>query len=326
MKKSVIFSFLLFFTIVSYSRAADRIRIGYSSISGSYLGLWVAHDAGFFAKEGLEDQIILIPSGSQLAQVVTAGEIDIAALNGSSAMAAAMQGADLKIVGNSTNKLIFSIYVRPEIKSIEGLKGKKIGVTRYGSATDIAARFALRKHNLDPQKDVNILQMGAMTSIMGGLQGGSIDAGLVSPPTLFAVEKLGFKELVNVTDMDLAFPNPSLVVQGGIMRKNPGLVDRFMRAYARAIHRARTDKEFTFKSIAKYTKIEDPFVLQKAYDLYVGKVLEKAPYINMIGMKNALDDLAKTLPTARNAKPEQFIDTRFLDKLEKSGLLQDLYR
>jgi len=326
MKKSVIFSFLLFFALVSYSRGADRIRIGYSSISGSYLGLWVAHDAGFFAKEGLEDQIILIPSGSQLAQVVTAGEIDIAALNGSSAMAAAMQGADLKIVGNSTNKLIFSIYVRPEIKSIEGLKGKKIGVTRYGSATDIAARFALRKHNLDPQKDVTILQMGAMTSIMGGLQGGSIDAGLVSPPTLFAVEKLGFKELVNVTDMDLAFPNPSLVVQGGIMRKNPDLVDRFMRAYARAIHRARTDKEFTFKSIAKYTKIDDPFVLQKAYDLYVGKVLEKAPYINMIGMKNALDDLAKTLPTARNAKPEQFIDTRFLDKLEKSGLLQDLYR
>jgi ABC-type nitrate/sulfonate/bicarbonate transport system substrate-binding protein len=326
MKKSVIFSFLLFFALVSYSRGADRIRIGYSSISGSYLGLWVAHDAGFFAKEGLEDQIILIPSGSQLAQVVTAGEIDIAALNGSSAMAAAMQGADLKIVGNSTNKLIFSIYVRPEIKSIEGLKGKKIGVTRYGSATDIAARFALRKHNLDPQKDVSILQMGAMTSIMGGLQGGSIDAGLVSPPTLFAVEKLGFKELVNVTDMDLAFPNPSLVVQGGIMRKNPDLVDRFMRAYARAIHRARTDKEFTFKSIAKYTKIEDPFVLQKAYDLYVGKVLEKAPYINMSGMKNALDDLAKTLPTARNAKPEQFIDTRFLDKLEKSGLLQDLYR
>lgn len=107
--------------------------------------------------------------------------------------------------------MIFSIYVRPEIKTIEDLKGKKMGVTRFGSATDIAARFALRKHNLDPQKDVTILQMGAMSSIMGGLQGGSIDAGLVSPPTLFAVEKMGFKELVSVTDMDLAFPNPSLV-------------------------------------------------------------------------------------------------------------------
>jgi ABC-type nitrate/sulfonate/bicarbonate transport system substrate-binding protein len=310
----------------SPATAADRIRIGYSSISGSYLGIWVAHDAGYFSKEGLEDQIILIPSGSQLAQVVIAGEVDIAALNGSSAMAAALQGADLKVIGNTTNKLIFSIYVKPEIKNIENLKGKKIGVTRFGSATDIAARFALRKHNLDPQKDVNILQMGAMTSIMGGLQGGSIDAGLVSPPTLFAVEKMGFKELVSVTDMDLAFPNPSLIVQGGIMKRKPDLVDRFMRAYARAIHRARTDREFTFKSLTKYTKIEDPFVLQKAYDLYVGKVLEKAPYINMQGMKNALDDLAKTIPAAKDAKPEQFIETRFLDNVEKSGLLKELYR
>ena len=326
MRKAIFSIFFLACLTVPFASAAEPIRIGYSSISGSYLGLWVAHDAGFFAKEGLEDQMILIPSGSQLAQVATAGEVDIAALNGSSAMAAALQGADLKIVGNTTNKLIFSIYVRPEIKTIEGLKGKKIGVTRFGSATDISARFALRKHKIDPQKDVTILQMGAMSSIMGGLQGGSIDAGLVSPPTLFAVEKMGFKELVNITDMDLAFPNPSLIVQGGIMRKKPGLVDRFMRAYARGIHRAKTDRELTFKSIAKYTKIEDPLLLQKAYDLYVGKVLERAPYINMAGMKNALDDLAKTVPAAKDAKPEQFIDTRYLDNLEKSGLLKELYR
>jgi ABC-type nitrate/sulfonate/bicarbonate transport system substrate-binding protein len=326
MKKVAFVSLILILFTAGWSAGAERMRIGYSSISGSYLGIWVAHDAGYFAKEMLDDEIILIPSGSQLAQVVTAGEVDIAALNGSSAMAAALQGADIKIIGNTTNKLIFSIYVRPEIKTIEGLKGKKIGVTRFGSATDIAARFALRKHNLDPQKDVTILQMGAMSSIMGGLQGGSIDAGLVSPPTLFAVEKMGFKELVSVTDMDLAFPNPSLVVQGGILRKKPESVDGFMRAYATGIHRARTDKQFTLKSIANYTKIEDPAVLQKAYDLYVGKVLEKAPYINMVGMKNALADLAKTVPAAKDAKPEQFIDMQFLDRLEQSGLLKELYR
>ena len=326
MQRLILRTVLLVLVMASFSWAAERIRIGYSSISGSYMGLWVAHDAGLFAREGLEDQLILIPSGSQLAQVVVAGEVDVAALNGSSAMAAGLQGADIKIVGNTTNKLIFSIYVRPEIKTVEGLKGKKIGVTRFGSATDIAARFALSKYNFDPQKDVTILQMGAMSSIMGGLQGGSIDAGLVSPPTLFAVEKLGFKELINITDMDLAFPNPSLIVQGGIMRRKPELVDKFMRAYARGIHRARTDRELTFKSIAKYTKIEDSILLQKAYDLYVGKVLEKGPFINMVGMQNALDDLAKTVPAARGAKPEQFIDLRFLDNLEKSGLLKELYR
>ena len=107
------------------------------------------------------------------------------------------------------------------------------------------------------------------------------------------------------------------------MRRKPDLVDKFMRAYARGIHRAKTDRELTLKSIAKYTRIEDPFLLQKAYDLYVGKVLEKAPYINVVGMQNALDDLAKTTP---GAKPEQFIDLRFLDNLEKGGLLKELYR
>ena len=305
--------------------SAERIRIGYSSISGSYIGLWVAHDAGLFAREGLEDQLILIPSGSQLAQVTVAGEVEIGALNGSSAMAAALQGADIKVIGNTTNKMIFSIYARPEIKNAEGLRGKKIGITRFGSSTDISARFALRKHGLDPQKDVTILQMGAMGAIMGGMQGGAIDAGLVSPPTLFAVDKLGFKEILSITDMDLPFPNPSLVVQGGIIRNRPGTIDRFMRAYARGIQRARTDRDLTIKSLARYTKVEDPAALLKAYDLYVGKVLEKAPYINMTGMQNALDDLAKTTPAAKNAKPEQFIDFHFLDNLERSGLLKELY-
>ncbi|MBI4526397.1 MAG: ABC transporter substrate-binding protein [Deltaproteobacteria bacterium] len=326
MKRVIFITALLLVVTAPFLWGADRIRIGYSSISGSYIGLWVAHDAGLFAKEGLEDQIILIPSGSQLAQVTVAGEVEIGFLNGSSVMAAALKGADIKIIGNTVNKMIFSLYTRPEIKTMEGLKGKKLGVTRFGSSTDISARFALRKHNLQPEKDVAILQMGAMSSIMGGLQGGSIDAGIVSPPTLFAVEKLGFRELLSITDMDLAFPNPSVAVQGGIIRSRPELINRFMRAYARGIHRARTDRELTLRSIAKYSKVDDPFFLQKAYDLYIGKVLEKAPYINMAGMRNALEDVAKTNPAAREAKPEQFIDSRFLENLEKSGLLNELYR
>jgi NitT/TauT family transport system substrate-binding protein len=323
--KRILVALALLLAIVPHARALERIRIGYSSISGSYIGIWVAHDAGIFQREGLDDQIILIPSGSQLAQVTVAGEVDVGSLNGSSVIAAALKGADMKIIGNSVNKMIFSIFSKPEIKTIDALKGKKIGVTRFGSSTDISVRFALRKLNIDPQKDVAILQMGAMSSIMGGLQGGSIDAGVVSPPILFAVDKMGFKELINITDMDLAFPNPSLMAQGDIVKKKPDLINRFMRAYVRGIHRARTDKELTLNSIAKYTKIEDPVLLQKAYELYVGKVLEKAPYINMAGMKNALEDVAKTDPAAKHAKPEQFVDMQFIDNIEKSGLLKELY-
>jgi len=323
--KRAIFGLLVFFLWITQVSAADRVRIGYSSISGAYTPIWVAHDAGYFAKEGLQDDIILIPSGTQLAQVTVAGEIEIGSLNGSSAIAAALQGADLKIIGNSGNKMVFSLYVRPEIKSVEALKGKKIGITRFGSAPDISVRYALRKYNINPDKDLTLIQLGFMATVAAGLQGGSIEGGVVSPPTQFAVDKAGFKELISITDMDFAFPNPALVAVGPIIRSKPDVINRFIRAYVRGIHRARTDREFTYKSMAKYTKIQDQSVLQKAYDFYMSKVLEKAPYINMTGVQNVLDDLVKTVPAARNAKPEQFVDMRFLDTLEKSGLLKELY-
>ena len=323
--KRAVFGLVVFLLWIQQSLAADRIRIGYSSISGAYTPIWVAHDAGYFAKEGLQDDIILIPSGTQLAQVTVAGEIDIGSLNGSSAIAAALQGADLKIIGNSGNKMVFSLYVRPEIKSVEALKGKKIGITRFGSAPDISVRYALRKYNINPDKDLTLIQLGFMATVAAGLQGGSIEGGVVSPPTQFAIDKAGFKELISITDMDFAFPNPALVAVGSIIRSKPDVINRFIRAYVRGIHRARTDREFTYRSMAKYTKIQDQSVLQKAYDFYMSKVLEKAPYINMTGVQNVLDDLVKTVPAAKNAKPEQFVDMRFLDTLEKSGLLKELY-
>jgi NitT/TauT family transport system substrate-binding protein len=318
----------VFFTLlcVSAAPAADRMRIAYSSISGAYLGIWVAHDAGLFAKEGLDDQMILIPSATQLAQVTVAGDVDIASLGGGPMMAAVLSGADLKVIGNNVNKMIFSIHTKPEVKTVEELRGKRIGVSRFGSSSDVSARYALRKFNLDPQKDVILLQLGSMSSIFGALRSGAVDGALVSPPTQFLSEKLGFKELVSITDMDFAYPNPAMAVPGDLIRKRPDLLDRFMRAYVRGVHRARTDREFTIKSLAKYTTVTDGVLLSKTYDFYVGKVVEKAPYINMAGMQNALDDLARSIPAAKTAKPEQFVDMRFLDKVEKSGLLNDLYK
>jgi NitT/TauT family transport system substrate-binding protein len=323
--KRALFGLWIFLLCNGSVSAADRVRIGYSSISGAYTPIWVAHEAGYFAKEGLQDDIILIPSGTQLAQVTVAGEIDIGSLNGSSAIAAALQGADLKIIGNSGNKMVFSLYVRPEIKSVEAMKGKRIGITRFGSAPDISVRYALRKFNINPDKDLTLIQLGFMATVAAGLQGGTIDGGVVSPPTQFAIDKAGFKELISITDMDFAFPNPALVAVGSIIKTRPDVINRFIRAYVRGIHRARNDREFTYKALAKYTKIQDISVLQKAYDFYMSKVLEKAPYINMVGVQNALDDLVKTVPAAKNVKAEQFVDHRFLDTLEKSGLMKELY-
>ena len=326
MKRVIISSVLVALLCATAALAAERMRIAYSSISGAYVGIWVAHDAGLFAKEGLDNQMILIPSATQLAQVAVAGDVDIASLGGGPMIAATLSGADLKVIGNNVNKMIFSIHAKPEVKSIEELRGKRIGVSRFGSSSDVSARYALRKFNLDPQKDVILLQLGSMSSIFGALRSGAVDGALVSPPTQFLSEKLGFKELVSITEMNFAYPNPAMAVPGDLIRKRPDLLDRFMRAYVRGVHRARTDREFAIKSLAKYTTVTDPVLLGKTYDFYLDKAVERAPYINMGGMQNALDDLARTIPAAKTAKPEQFVDTRFLDKLEKSGLLNELYK
>ena len=326
MKRLSIVAFLFVLFSSSLARSAERLRIAYSSISGAYTGIWVAHDAGFFAKEGLDDQIIFIPSATQLAQVLVAGDVDVASLGGAPVMAASLSGADLKVIGNNVNKLIFSLHAKPEVKSIDELRGKRIAVSRFGSSSDVAARHALRKFNLDPQKDVILLQLGTMSNMFGALKSGAVEASMVSPPTQFMSEKVGFKELVSVTDMDLAYPNPAMAVAGELIRKKPDLIDRFMRAYVRGVHRARNDKESTITTLAKYTTITDTVLLNKTYDFYMTKVIERAPYVNMQGMQNALDDVARTVPAAKNAKPEQFVDLRFLDRLEKSGLLKELYR
>src|SRR5499426_3176012 len=326
MKPALFWTALFTLLCASAALAGDRMRIAYSSISGAYTGIWVAHDAGLFAKEGLEDQIILIPSATQLAQVVVAGDVDIASLGGGPLMAAGLSGADLKVFGNNVNKMIFSLHAKPEVKSLEELRGKRIGVSRFGSSSDVSARYALRKNNLDPQKDVILMQLGSMSNMFGALKSGAIEASMVSPPTQFLSEKMGFKELVSVTDMDYAYPNPAMATSGEIIRKKSDLIDRFMRAYVRGVHRARTDREFAIKSLAKYTTVTDQVLLGKTYDFYLDKVIERAPYVNMVGMQNALDDLARTIPAAKTAKPEQFVDMRFLDKLEKSGLLSELYR
>jgi len=326
MKRILLFAVAFSILCESAGVAADRLRIAYSSISGAYTGIWVAHDAGLFAKEGLEDQIILIPSATQLAQVVVAGDVDIASLGGGPLMAAGLSGADLKVFGNNVNKMIFSLHAKPEVKSLEELRGKRIGVSRFGSSSDVSARYALRKNNLDPQKDVILMQLGSMSNMFGALKSGAIEASMVSPPTQFLSEKMGFKELVSVTDMDYAYPNPAMATSGEIIRKKSDLIDRFMRAYVRAIHRAKVDRDSTIKTLAKYTTVTDAVLLGKTYDFYMNKVLERAPYINMQGMQNALDDLAITLPTAKKVKPEQFVDLRFLDRVEKSGLLRELYK
>ena len=306
--------------------AADRLRIAYSSISGAYTGIWVAHDAGFFAKEGLEDQIIFIPSATQLAQVTVAGDVDIASLGGGPMIAAVLSGADLESVRQQRQQddLLDPHQARSQ-KHRRAARQTHRGQPVWLQLRRLGAlRLAQIQHRPAERRDPDAV----------GLHVEHVRRAQIRRhrrPRGFAADSisLGENRLQRARERHRHGFRLSQSGDGGLWRVNPqeARPDRSLHARLRARHASRKNGPRVHdQNLGKIHHGHRPGAARKTYDFYMGKVLERAPYINMQGMQNAIDDLARTLPAAKNAKPEQFVDLRFLDRLEKSGLLKELYK
>lgn len=323
---SYIFFIVVLWPSVSLPALAQPLmRIAYSSISGNYTPLWIAAETGAFKEVGLDAQLVYISGGPVLTQALLAGDIHIGFSNGGSAVRAIYSGADLLVVGIAVDRFIFSMMGKPEIRTVAALKGKKLGVVRLGGATDVAARIALERNGLVPDKEVAILQIGGLTEILGGLRAGRIDAAILSPPTMWQAEKLGFHELVDITAVGIAYPNPAIVTRKTYSRNRAEDIHNFMKAYALGTKRMKTNQALTKKVLAKYTRTEDAEIIDKLYQFYAFKILQKAPYITPAAIKSAIDEIAEKTPQIKNVPATNFYDDRFVNDLETSGFLQKLY-
>jgi len=322
---SLLFGIFLWVEMSSPAAAQPLMRIAYGAISGNYAALWVAAETGAFKEVGLDAQMVYIGSGTVLTQALVAGDVHVGFSNGGAAIRATQSGADLVIIGITVDRFIFSMISKPEIRAVVDLKGKKIGVTRFGSATDISGRIALERNGLIPGKDVTLLQIGGIAEILAALRGGSIDAGVLSPPTMWRAEKLGFRELVDITAMGIPYPNPAIVTTRTYIRSHEEEVHKFMRAYAIGAKRMKTNEALTKKVLMKYTRTEDPEIINRVYQFYVFKVLQKAPYITPGAIKSAIDEVAEKTPQVKSVPATTFYDERFVKDLETSGFLQKLY-
>lgn len=291
--------------------AQGKFRIGYGSTSANYAPLWVAKEAGIFEENGLNVELIFIPSGTLLTQALLSGDVDIGFPNGGQVIAAAAKGAELTIIGIGVTKMIFSLMVPPRIRGVSDLKGKRIGVTRFGSSTDVSARYALRKYGLDPEREVTILQMGSVPNILAGLQSGSLEAGVLSPPTHWRAEKIGFRELINITDLNIAYPNPAIAASKRTVKEKEDSVKKFARAYVLGMERARSDKAHAKRVLAKYTLIKDEDIIEKVYEFYVHKVLEPVPRISLEALRGAVEEQSRHNPRIRDMPLSAFYDDRF---------------
>jgi NitT/TauT family transport system substrate-binding protein len=299
-----------------------KIKVNWTAVSGVQSGIWLAQEEGLFKKNGLDVELIHIPSSSRAIQTMLAGEIAFSYVDVLNTLEASLKGADVVLIGGVTNRLIFSLMARQEIKSVAELKGKRIGITRFGSSTHTATLVALGDAGLKPG-DYQVLPLMEVPNILTALIAGQIDAGIVSPPTNSRARRSGFNELVNLAREGPEYASVGLATTRSYIKANEETVARFVRSYAEAIHLFKTNKSAAIRVLQRYTKVTDPEVLEDTYTQF-RDYLESVPQVSRKGLTTLLTELAKKEPKARQAKPEDFLETRFLVALEKEGLFQKL--
>lgn len=307
------------------ARADKPVMAGVAGPGVSMTYAYLAQDAGLWRKHGLDVRMILFEAGSTLAQVARTGEVSFAINSGPTTIASRTQGADTVMVAATVNTLPYSLVTAKSIVKWDQLKGKKVGISRFGSGTDTAIRLVCRKFGLDPMKDIIVFQGGTQPSRLQAIFAGSLDATLVSAPLDLMAKKQGLNILVNIADLGIAYPQLVIETTERFNREQPQLVKSFLKGFIEGIHFAATHKEETKKVITKYLKISDPEILEATHKNFL-QVTDYSATPNIEGIRNAMDEVAARVPAVKNKKPEDFVDSRFLKELEKEGFFKQFQK
>lgn len=314
---------LLAFSYPVTARAESPVLAGVAGPGINLVYAYLAQDTGLWRKYGVDVKLLLFESGSTLAQVARSGEIKIAINSAPTTIAARAQGADSIIVAAAVNTLPYSLITAKGITSWDQLKGKRVGISRFGSGTDTAIRLICKKFGLDPAKDLIILQGGTQPTRLQALLAGALDATLVSPPLDFIAKKQGWSVLINVAQLGIPYPQLVIETTDRLNHDNPKLVKGFLKGFVEAIYYSARFKNETKKVITKYLKISDPEILDATYESFI-KVTDYSAEPNLDGIRNAIDEVALRVPAAKTKKPQEFVDMRFLKELQSETFFKQL--
>jgi NitT/TauT family transport system substrate-binding protein len=306
--------------------AEKKVNVAYSSVSGNMAPLWIAHEGGFFRKYGLDAQLVLIEGGSKAAETLGSGDVAFAQMAGAGVIQAALRGSDPVMIAGVVNTLTFQFIVDKQITEPAHLKGKSVGVTRYGSSTDFALRYALDKYGLKPEKEVPILELGTMPALFSALEGKKIQGAMLSSPFTLKARKAGFRLLANLQMLGLEYQHTGIATTRALIKSQPDLARNFMKAYVEGIHYYKTHRKESLAILQKYLKVDDPEALKEIYEDIGLTLVPEKPYPTLKGIRTILIELAARDPAAANARPEQFVDMTFVNELDKSGFIDRLYK
>jgi NitT/TauT family transport system substrate-binding protein len=316
---------LVFIAWPSALLAQTRLKVAYPTTVGSMAVLWVAKEAKLFEKQGLEVELIYVSGSSKVVQAMLAKEIPISEIAIPAVIQANLAGADLIMLAGPNHKPGQKLMVKPEIKRREDLKGKKIGITRFGTSDDFLLRYVLGQWGLQPDRDVALIQMGGSQETLAGLASRAVDGGMLSSPLHLQAAKFGYSLLADLSAIGVDYQGAGVVTTKSYMRESPDILRRYLRAYVEGLHRFKTDKSFAVKVIGKYSRITDHEALEETYQHYAVKVMPKVPYPTIKGIQMVLDEIGARNPKAKGLQPGSFIDVAYLKDLEQSGFVKNLY-
>jgi len=300
---------------------ADKTRVAFSAVAPTQGVLWVADVGGFLSKNGLSAEIIYTRAAIE---TLIAGEVEFGQMTGSLMFSARLQGADPVMLAGVQDVLNDRLVVRSNINSVEELRGKRVGVFRFGSASHLRLLNVLPRYGMG-ERDVTLLQVGDTPERLIALHSGSIDATLLSPPDHLEALRMGMKVLLNLRDLNVPYQGSGLVTTQRVLARKRDIARRFLKAYVEAIHVVKTNPDIAKKAFAKYRQTKDEKRIEDAYQT-LREAVKAKPYPSIEGFRTIIKDASERVPAAKTANAKDFIDASLLEELDKSGFIDALYR
>jgi NitT/TauT family transport system substrate-binding protein len=309
----------------------DKLTISYSAISPTFGVLWLAKEAGLFDRNGVDAQLIFIQSSPTNIQALLNNDIQIGVAGSSGVINSAAGGLDLIFIGALFEGMAYHLITDKSIKSPGDLKGKRVGISRFGSSSHYAVEAALEKLGIDPKKDATILQVGSENVRAAAIAKGSIQATVISPPLNPAHKKLGLHTLVSLNELKIPYLSDAIIVRRGYYNANPRPVQRFLRSLveAYAYYRKPENKPFVAKVLAKYQGLDshtDKEMLDQTIDLFSKEFYGRVPRVARDAVEAVIKGIGQRNPEILKVDPERMIDNTYLVELEKSGFVNSLYK
>jgi ABC-type nitrate/sulfonate/bicarbonate transport system substrate-binding protein len=304
--------------------AAHKLNLIYTARVMSQAYPWMAQDLGLFKKYDLDVPLVFVTPGAPAVAAILSGDSEVAVIGAASITRPFVQGnKDPVFIGGIKSLLTHSIIAKPEIKRPEQLKGKRIGVSRIGSNPHYFAVQAFRHFGID-SREVSYIQTGGAPETLAALVAQGIDAAVLTVPTDAQALKLGYHYVIYGPDLNIAYAATTFNTRRSIIAKRGPVLARFMRAMAEAAKIMHTDKDLTFKILGKYLRIDDRALLDASYNVEI-KALEPRLALKLEGIQSTLDEIAPAEPRAKTVKPQEMIDTRYLDEMEKTGFFEQIW-